>query len=54
MADKKPADAVKKVEVVPQDSSKPQDTEKTLADFFNNSVLSDMSLINPTSKGATR
>ena len=33
---------------------KPTDTEKCLSDLFNNLVLSDMSLVNPSSKGSTR
>ena len=41
-------------EIPPAQDSKPMDTEKCLSDFFNNAVLSDMSLINPSTKATTR
>ena len=42
-----------KVEAPAQDT-KPVDTEKCLSDFFNNDVLSDLALTNPSTKGTTR
>ena len=44
-----------KVDVAPPvKDSKPVDTEKCIADFFQNDVLSDMTLVNPSSKLTTR
>jgi len=39
-------------DIVQQD--KPLDTEKCLADFFKNDVLTDMTLVNPSTKGNTK
>ena len=40
------------LEVAAQD--KPLDTEKSLADFYQNEVLTDMTLVNPATKGTSR
>ena len=37
----------------PQDN-RPVDSEKCLSDFFANEILSDMSLVNPSTKGSSR
>ena len=43
-----------KVDVPPAADTKPVDTEKSMADFFQNEVLSDMTLMNPSSKQTSR
>ena len=48
MADQAPVDVPPKVD------DAPKDTERCLADLFKNEVLSDMTLMNPTSKATTR
>jgi len=51
MAEEAKKDAKKPAPTQQQDSSKPMDTETKLSDMYNNEVLSDMSLVNPTTKG---
>ena len=50
--DAPPAEAVPVAAPVQDD--KPVDTEKTLSDFYRNDVLSDITLLNPTTKQETR